>query len=301
MLLILPFVVTSGIRTNTTPGDFASNALLQLTLTQAWVAPSALGWNSPGWSLSVEAFFYLLFPFLLPRLARLRTRTLVILSCGAFAVAQAVAVAGGLAPGAISRIDATNPPIAPWALFFSSLPLFRLPEFVIGMAAGIVFTRHGKALERHANALVAVSTAIILIAAGLLAPGIPVLHLNNGGLSLPAAALFIGLAAGSGWLARMLAHPWLVRLGEASYAVYILHYPIAIWLSRLIGQKAPELREMPLTLLAIQVAVVVLASLLAYMLVEEPMRKWIKARFAKRDTEAVPVVMPPDEVALKAR
>src|SRR5580693_9914155 len=38
---------------------------LVITLLQAWVPPAALTWNSVAWSLSVEAFFYLLFPFLI--------------------------------------------------------------------------------------------------------------------------------------------------------------------------------------------------------------------------------------------
>lgn len=39
-------------------------AVLQLTLMQSWVPSVALQWNGSAWSLSVEAFFYALFPFL---------------------------------------------------------------------------------------------------------------------------------------------------------------------------------------------------------------------------------------------
>jgi peptidoglycan/LPS O-acetylase OafA/YrhL len=31
-------------------------------LLQAWYPPTAVLWNTPAWSLSVEAFFYALFP-----------------------------------------------------------------------------------------------------------------------------------------------------------------------------------------------------------------------------------------------
>ena len=38
---------------------------LNLTLLQSWVSPHPLSLNHPGWSLSVEAFFYFSFPFIL--------------------------------------------------------------------------------------------------------------------------------------------------------------------------------------------------------------------------------------------
>src|SRR5438874_12162874 len=47
-----------------------------VTLSQTWTGHMA--WNTPGWSLSVEAFFYLLFPLILLLLARLRVAGLLV-------------------------------------------------------------------------------------------------------------------------------------------------------------------------------------------------------------------------------
>src|SRR6202012_3610365 len=41
-----------------------------LTLLQAWTPWTAWDWNYPAWSVSVEVFFYLLFPWLAVRLSR---------------------------------------------------------------------------------------------------------------------------------------------------------------------------------------------------------------------------------------
>jgi peptidoglycan/LPS O-acetylase OafA/YrhL len=57
---------------------------LVLGLLQAWVPQAALAWNSVAWSLSVEAFFYLLFPFLLLILIR-RPQTQLSDRCGVLA------------------------------------------------------------------------------------------------------------------------------------------------------------------------------------------------------------------------
>src|SRR5436190_18076893 len=45
--------------------------LAALTLTQAWVPAASDAWNGPAWSLSAEAFFYLLFPLAALSIARL--------------------------------------------------------------------------------------------------------------------------------------------------------------------------------------------------------------------------------------
>src|SRR5688572_1698523 len=41
-------------------------------LAQGWLAQLKGGWNPPGWSLSAEAFFYLVFPFVAPIVWRSR-------------------------------------------------------------------------------------------------------------------------------------------------------------------------------------------------------------------------------------
>jgi peptidoglycan/LPS O-acetylase OafA/YrhL len=54
----------------------ASATIAVLTATQAWNPANGLAqmWNFPAWTLSVEAFFYLCFPLLLPACAKLQRR-----------------------------------------------------------------------------------------------------------------------------------------------------------------------------------------------------------------------------------
>ena len=55
---------------------FVLACLLVIGLLQAWVPLAALSWSMVLWSLSVEAFFYFVFPFALARLARWSHRQL---------------------------------------------------------------------------------------------------------------------------------------------------------------------------------------------------------------------------------
>src|SRR5215469_17881949 len=50
---------------------FTWASALVLLLLQSWVPQAALSWNAVAWSLSVEAFFYAIFPFALTRFAKL--------------------------------------------------------------------------------------------------------------------------------------------------------------------------------------------------------------------------------------
>ena len=50
--------------------DITTSLLLNASLLQSWIPDYALSLNSPGWSLSVEAFFYLCFPVLLAMVYR---------------------------------------------------------------------------------------------------------------------------------------------------------------------------------------------------------------------------------------
>src|SRR5207237_536668 len=78
---------------------------------------------------------------------------------------------------------------------------------------------------RHGGALAA--GAMAGIAAALIAgPSIPYPLLHNGLLVPLFAALVFGLAQGGGVLGRALASRPLVALGDASYALYILQFPL---------------------------------------------------------------------------
>lgn len=94
--------------------------------------------------------------------------------------------------------------------------------------------------------------------------------------------LIYGVAFNEGPVASL---PLLVLLGEASYALYLLHFPIHDWLSHIVTHfhisRNPYVTQTKPYFLA-YVAISITASILTFRYVEEPARKAIKRAFARR-------------------
>src|SRR5690606_12507535 len=108
--------------------------------------------------------------------------------------------------------------------------------FFPAMSPGAVSRPPGWAAPVALFAMLAIGIAYFL------GDRIPRLLVHTGVLDPIYAALIVSLAHCGGWLRRVLSVRWLLLLGEASYAVYILHIPIRGWLLALLGEdRATEL------------------------------------------------------------
>jgi peptidoglycan/LPS O-acetylase OafA/YrhL len=248
----------AALRGSLDPTDLVLSALLL----QAWWPPAALTLNLPGWSLSVEAFFYLCFPLLLKRLEDLTTRALF--------VTLLVSWAGNLLLHVALLQTAERTASSHLESFAYYHPLVHLPTFVAGMSSGLIFARHRERIALHAPALVAGS--VLAIVALLVVPN-PIVRYHHNGLFAP---LFVALIWGVGSrpasaLARGLAARPLVLLGEASYAIYLLHYPVHKVYEIVVGDALePNLHY------SVWFAGVVGLALLAHLFVETPLRARIR-------------------------
>jgi peptidoglycan/LPS O-acetylase OafA/YrhL len=120
-------------------------AVAALGLVQSWSTSTALVWNSPAWSLSAEAFFYLLFPFVAPLIVRLNGRSLLLAGLLFWLASMAAFFVHQLHP----HFDRN---------FWVFNPLLRLPEFLLGIVLGKFWlTRKSSAfqqvLERHCGTI----------------------------------------------------------------------------------------------------------------------------------------------------
>jgi peptidoglycan/LPS O-acetylase OafA/YrhL len=211
--LLLPFPALLGHAS--WPMTLPANMLL----VQAWLPfkGSALSYNGVAWSLSVEVFFYLLFPWILA--AMLRVGSLPLLAGSLALGLAAVLVVNGLMP------QLTD--------FKSFSPVARLFEFVVGMSVCRIFLRRGQELKSTRWG----TLWEMLAAVGVIALTLPVrswlLELTGGASlvewfitsfsSLGFGMLIWIFAQQTGLLSRWLGHPFLVLWGEISFSVYMCH------------------------------------------------------------------------------
>ncbi len=260
------------------------NGIAALFLLQAWFPSAVLSWNAPGWSLSVEAFFYLLFPLLLLKIRPWSRRRLFITMFamwGAALVVPAVCILCNVED--FRGVLATDVPSGYVCNFVKFNPLLRLPEFVIGMLLGALFLSRGtqdKANRPNGAYFYLPGLIILLLVCSVLSSRIPYPFIHNGALIGCEALLIYGLAVGGGWLDRILTHPWLVRLGEASYAIYILHVPLDDWMRRIDKMTLNLALSHGTPMFIVYLATVIAVSLLTYRWIEEPAREYLRSRLS---------------------
>ena len=249
--------------------DHAVGAVLSPLLLQAWAGSAYEAWNTPGWTLSVEAAFYAAFPWMVSG-PRQRLPRLLAASTALSALLLALHVTG----------------LLPSVAFATRNPIIHAPSFMAGawLARQLPHLRTLAPGQSDALALAGVLCLGAVVAA-LMGPWGPRPEVGNPLLNaivlVPAVALLVaGLAAPAGRLVGWLSAPALVLLGHISYGVYILQSPVARYV---VHFPASVLGFDPASYVAFAwLSVVLLAvSWLAYERLERPAQRWLRARLGQ--------------------
>jgi peptidoglycan/LPS O-acetylase OafA/YrhL len=243
-------------------------SVVNLLLLQSWV-PSQHWYftlNAPSWSLSDELFFYTMFAGLafLP-LRRLGLFAALLLAANITMVAWLVAHGQGAItqtlPDGSDAMTRTH-----WLSYIAPLP--RLLDFVVGM---LVYRAPRPRLSPAAHTALEAAAIALLLAAMVAYPQIGLAEAWRMQLAyLPLMALVIwSFGTGGGRLSGFFArNATLVLLGDASFALYLIHLPLIQGALALRDHFQDSLPLLPLcgvtTLLAVGLSVVV------YRLVEVP-------------------------------
>lgn len=289
-LFLLVFVVETFFAFRYSDGkiDLISPLPLYLSFTESWwfwsfgsrVASDAYS-NATGlmWSLSVEAFFYLAYIPLAPRLRRLSGSTLLIVggaiaAAAAWGTSAAIHHAGALDAFALRYTG--NPQTAAqfthWLTFNS--PWVRLPEFLLGaLAAQYAMTKP----LRDATARVVCGVALAIFVPAYLYTTIALLPINGAittCLAFTFALVLASTATSRHLFARALSNRWMILGGEASYSLYLLQYWVMHDLGHRLADGWPAIVRFLVFLALLPVAAIV--SLVSYRFFERPAMRFIR-------------------------
>ena len=247
--------------------------------------------NGPSWSLSNEAFFYLMFPWLLAGGAVAFYRKFL----GMGLVGVVLLIGLSMIPETLLSERAVG-------CLVRANPLLRLFDFMVGMAGGFIFIEFrkrtagalGQARQRQHKFLSTVFHVVTLascaiyyaimnacvgdwdaLIAGSYGVGIDWLCFSG------AAPLFVlvifAFAQYASRLSELFASSWLVYLGEISFAFYLIHQPILTMLSR------QALADSPHAMVWLSIAAFcfsLAAAMLLHHLVELPSRAGMVQMFS---------------------
>ncbi|MEU3538340.1 acyltransferase family protein [Streptomyces paromomycinus] len=258
---------------------------VSLLLLQGWAPHLALNacFNSPSWSISCEVFFYALFPLLIAAARRLPARRLgavwTVLAVAVLSLPLPALAVGGPVLGRDIPLSAESV----WLCYF--FPPARLAEFALGIVTARLL-RAGR-WPRVPRTVLLLSCA----AAAALTPFLPAPFRFGALGAVPLTLLIAHLArADAEGRSGLAARPALIRLGEASYALYILHWPLLLTVRQLLGEDRAFGVPAGLVLVTACALLAQGTALLAHRFVERPLAQ----RFSRRHS---PAPAPPGEPA----
>lgn len=244
-----------------------TKVFLNASLLQAWFKQYVLTYNYPAWSLSVEAFFYLLFPYVMYLLQnkKITSQLFYIVLCWlAMQVASMLMIVKG-------------------NYFILYHPLFHLSTFLIGIAGGKLFMVRYALLVSNISKLELLSAAAVLVICYLIiSKNIFFNTFYHNGFLAPVFVLFIyTMALSNKRFFTSFNIRGLQYLGEISYGIYILQIPVSILVYGLIDRTIHTSSTLSFYIF---LTVLICMSAITHECIEKPCRALIRKRFNKIPT-----------------
>ena len=252
-----------------THGMFWAGVVLTPLLLQGFIPSISTFLNTPAWTMSAEASYYVIFPWL----ARWKRPE----RAGPYLWKMAAVWGLGMVPGliymafdpdGIAHPDRWSYGYWLWALKYTPLP--HLASFVFGiLLSGLHELTPRTGLLRVALGLAGFAGVFGILSMG---PLVPYVLLHDGLLMPLSGCIVLGLA-GENWLAAAFSLRPLVFLGEASYCLYLLHFNLWNWIH---DTHLPERLGVSRFDPWISYLALIAAALLALYLVEKPAQRKLR-------------------------
>jgi peptidoglycan/LPS O-acetylase OafA/YrhL len=254
--------------------------LANLSMVHVWIFNPSISqsFNSVSWTISIEWFFYLAFPFLIKDFdQRFKFRWLLAIACSLPMIFLCM----------VPHLIGASPSLIPTALYLGENPLCRLSEFTLGIITCWIFRKYQSPMLSMWSE--AQATFCEIIALGLIGLAVslsilwPAQNLSSQMLVIRAWAIDFGgapayafliflVATERGHIAQFLKRKSLVGLGEISFSLYMIHLSLLYALTKYQGSFS----NLPGWLLpTIGVLACLILSHLNFTFIETPARKAI--------------------------
>lgn len=226
-----------------------------------------------GWSITVELFFYALFPWLIHRFAHRRLSPVLIAVWLLTVLITSLPFSGTF-----------------WHEMFHHFPWVHINQLLWGIAAARLYLHTTWGTQSPWIWYVLGGLGLLLVLK--YAPAYPgewswlpyKINLDTGLIAPFFAAILLGISRDTGRVSTALRHPVCVYLGEISYSFYLLQ-ELAMWIFHL--GKGPTWVSYPVYAVVV-FGLNLLLSMAVYHSVEQPIMRWWRVR-QKKNTEALPI------------
>jgi peptidoglycan/LPS O-acetylase OafA/YrhL len=251
--------------------DFGLGVILTPLLLQGWHPALETFWNTPAWTMSTEAFFYLLFPWLITRRRPQQTRTMLL-------ILVAVWLCSLVLPGLYMYLNPDGDlhpdrySVGIWMRALKFMPVQHLFSFLFGMTLGFLNEKiRPESRKRLALGISAFVALYLLLCVG---DHLPYAMMHDG-LLMPLFAGVVLCLAGRNPIASFFGLLPFIAIGEASYCLYLLHFNLWTLLhdSHFL-EKSGLIAYDPW----ISYLLLIIAALLTKRFIERPGRSWISRR-----------------------
>lgn len=245
-----------------------SRAITNLSLTQSYIPLKSIyfSFNAPSWSISDEMFFYLVFPFLILSIPKIKVfRNSLILSVIAI----------------IPLLTLVIPENYYHQIFYIN-PFTRVIDFIIGIFIFNIYKTFAQK-ERSINYnYLEISAILLLLVFFIFHPSIAKVARYSFYYWIPMSYLIFSFSFQKGKVSNFLSKKIFIHLGEISFGFYMFHQLVLRYFS-IINFKFLDINnEILITILTFSISLIV--SHYSYILFESPMNRYIKNTLSNRKT-----------------